>query len=379
MSIWDKLRGELIDIVQWLDDSRDTLVYRFERMNNEIKYGAKLTVREGQAAVFVNEGQIADVFSPGMYTLTTQNLPILATLKGWKHGFESPFKAEVYFVNTRQFTDCKWGTMNPIMLRDAQFGPIRLRAFGTYAFKCVDAGLLIKEVAGTAARFSADGITEQLRNAIVARFADIVGESKIPALDLAANYDELSKFIVERIRPQFAALGLDVTAFYVENISLPPEVEAALDKRSSMGILGNLQQYTQYQMANAIGDAAKNPGGGGMSEGMGLGAGLAMGAQMAATMGGTVGGRPGFANAPTAPVGGTPPPLPGAPAFFVGIDGQQAGPFDQSALTQLAASGKLSSQTLVWRTGMTAWTPAGQVAELATILGGSVPPPLPPR
>jgi membrane protease subunit (stomatin/prohibitin family) len=235
MDLWKKIKGELIDIVQWLDDSRDTLVYRFERMDNEIKNGAKLVVREGQAAVFVNEGKLADVFQPGTYTLSTQNLPILATLKGWKYGFESPFKAEVYFVNTRQFTDQKWGTMNPIMLRDAEFGPVRLRAFGTYAMKVVDPGALVKEIAGTSGRLTAEGLSDQVRNFIVSRFSEVLGESKIPALDLAANYSELGGFMLERVKPGITPYGIDLMALLVENISLPPEVEQALDSRTKMG------------------------------------------------------------------------------------------------------------------------------------------------
>ena len=252
MDIWKKLSGELIDIVQWLEDAPNVLVHRFERMNNEIKNGAKLVVREGQAAVFVNEGQLADVFKPGTYTLTTQNLPILATLKGWKYGFESPFKAEVYFVQTKQFTDLKWGTMNPIMRRDPEFGPVRLRAFGTYAMRVGDPGALIKQVVGTAARFTEEGINEQLRNVIVSRFTDTLGESKIPMLDLAGNLSELGEFVAGAIRPEFNTYGLELTKLLIENISLPPEVEAALDKRSSMGLVGNLQQYAQFQAANAM-------------------------------------------------------------------------------------------------------------------------------
>src|SRR5687767_7308971 len=225
MSIWDKLKNELIDIIEWTDDSANTMVWRFPRHQNEIKYGAQLTVRESQQAVFVNEGQIADVFSPGRYKLETQNVPILSTLKGWKYGFNSPFKAEVYFINTKNFTDQKWGTKNPIMLRDAEFGPVRLRAFGTFALKVTDGGKFIKEIAGTQAHFTTEEITEQLRNLIVTRFTDTVGESKIPVLDLAANYDELSKFIYAKINPEFNEYGLEVTKFLVENISLPTEVE----------------------------------------------------------------------------------------------------------------------------------------------------------
>ncbi|MBX3389236.1 MAG: SPFH domain-containing protein [Phycisphaeraceae bacterium] len=363
MDFWKKLKGELIDIVEWLDDSRDTLVYRFERMNNEIKYGAKLIVRESQVAVFVDQGKIADVFQPGIYTLETKNLPILSTLLGWKYGFESPFKAEVYFVNTRQFTDCKWGTSNPIMLRDAEFGPMRLRAYGTYAFRVADAGALVKEVAGTAGRFTADGITDQLRNFIVTCFTDALAESKVPALDLASNYEELSSLIASKIRPPFKTYGIDVTAFLIENISLPPEVEAALDKRTSMGVIGDMGKFTQFQTATAIGDAAKNPSGGGMAQGMGIGAGFAMANQMAGAISGS--------NA-------APPPIPGvaAPKYFVAIDGKQAGPFDMATLAQLGNSGKLTAQTLVWKHGMSAWAAASDVPELAPALGSN-PPPLP--
>lgn len=364
MDLKKKLFGEIIDIVEWLDDSRDTLVYRFERYQNEIKNGAKLIVREGQAAVFVNEGQIADVFKPGTYTLETQNLPILATLKGWKYGFNSPFKAEVYFVSTRQFTDRKWGTQNPIMLRDPEFGPIRLRAFGQYAMKVIDPAAVVREVSGTDSRLTIDGITDQLRNLIVSKFADILGESKIAALDLASNYDELGKFITERVKPFFAPFGIDVTQLVVENISLPPEVEASLDKRSSMGIIGNLDAYTKFQTANAIGDAAKQPGGA-AGAGVGLGAGLAMGQQMAQSMGASAAG------------GGVhvPPPLPTAAMFFVAVNNQQTGPFDAGALAEQVRSGRLTRDSLVWKAGMAAWVKASEVSELASVLA-SVPPPL---
>ncbi len=367
MDIWKKLKGELIDIVQWLDDSRDTLVYRFERLNNEIKNGAKLVVRESQTAVFVDEGRIADVFGPGTYTLSTANLPILATLKGWKYGFESPFKCEVYFVNTKQFTDMKWGTMNPVMLRDAEFGPIRLRAYGTYSFKCIDAAALVREVSGTGSQFTIGGITEQLRNTIVSRFTDVLGESKIPALDLAANYDELGKFLGDRIKPSLTPLGLDLTSLLVENISLPSEVEAALDKRSSMGIVGDLNRYTQYQAANAIEAAAKTPNSG-AGQGMGLGAGFAMGQTMAQSMGQSMGQQAGGV--------GSPPPLPGNAMFFVAVDGKQTGPFDVATLKAQASAGRLTRTTLVWKSGMSAWCAAGGVDELASVFA-DVPPPLP--
>ncbi len=284
MAFWDKIKGEFIDIIEWLDDSNNTLVYRFERYGNEIKNGAKLVVREGQSAIFVNGGTIADVFEPGTYQLTTPNLPILSTLQGWKHGFESPFKAEVYFVSKRRFVDQKWGTKNPITLRDAEFGPIRLRAFGTYAMRVNDGGTFLREVVGTDGHFTTDEIVGQLRNLIVSRFTDILGESKIPVLDLAGNYDELAAFIAERIAPEFKDYGLDLTKLLVENISLPPAVEEALDKRSSMGILGNLDQDTKFQAATAMEKAAENSSGGGAAEGMGLGMGFAMASQMGKAM-----------------------------------------------------------------------------------------------
>src|SRR5262245_18098751 len=303
MGLWEKIKGEFVDIIEWLDSTQDTLVYRFERYANEIKFGAKLVVREGQCAVFVNQGQIADVFLPGTYTLETQNLPILSTLQGWKYGFSSPFKAEVYFVSTRIFTDLKWGTRNPIMMRDTEFGPLRLRAFGTYAVRVGDAGIFIRQIVGTDGRFTADQITEQLRNFIVSRFSDLLGEKKIPALDLAGNYDELGQFVTERLKPEFTAYGLELHNLLIENISLPPEVEQGLDKRTSMGVVGNRDAYTRFQTANAIPDAAKNSDGL-AAAGVGMGMGLSMAGQTAQSL-------------PQA--GGLPPPLPAA--FFVAQGG----------------------------------------------------------
>src|SRR5215467_6906419 len=232
MALWDKLLGELVDIVEWLDDTNDTLAYRFERYQNEIKYGAKLVVREGQMAVFVNEGQLADVFKPGTYTLTTENLPVLSTLKGWKYGFHSPFKAEVYFISTRRWTDQKWGTQNPIMLRDPEFGPVRVRAFGTYAVQVTDPATFLRQLVATDPSFETYEITGQLRNTIVARFTDALGRAKLPVLELAGNYERIARVAMEAIGPDLAQMGLTLPAFYIENISLPPEVEEAIDKRT---------------------------------------------------------------------------------------------------------------------------------------------------
>jgi membrane protease subunit (stomatin/prohibitin family) len=367
MSIWDKVRGELIDIVQWIDDTNDTMVYRFERYNNQIKFGAQLTVREAQAAVFVNEGKIADVFQPGMYTLETQNLPVLSTLQGWKYGFNSPFLAEVYFCSMRQFTDLKWGTMNPIMLRDAEFGPVRLRAFGTYVVRAKDPQVLIRQIVGTEGRFTVEEIVNQLRNLIVSRFAEIVGQSKIPVLDMAANYGELGEFLTKRIAPEFQSYGLELTKLLVENISLPPAVEEALDKRTSMGVVGNLAAYTQFNVANSIPDAAKNPGGLAAA-----GAGIGMGMAMATPIGQALSAQTASGSV------GTPPPIPGAAAYFVAIEGKQTGPFDVQTLASQAATGRLTQQSLVWAQGMSQWTPAGQVPALAGIFA-NLPPPLPPQ
>jgi membrane protease subunit (stomatin/prohibitin family) len=280
-----RLLSQWIEVIEWLDSSSDTLVYRFPVNNQEIKMGAQLIVREGQAAVFVNEGQLADVFMPGHYTLSTQNMPILTMLKSWKYGFNSPFKAEVYFVNTRQFTDLKWGTANPIMMRDAEFGMVRLRAFGSYSIRIVDPAKFLKEVVGTEGLYQTDQISGQLRNLVVTQFTDALAELKVPALDLAANYLEMGQQLQGKLATDFQEYGLTLTKFLIENISLPPEVEQMLDKRTSMGIVGDMGRFTQFQTAQAIEAAANNPGGGGdMTSGLGIGAGLAMGQQMAQTL-----------------------------------------------------------------------------------------------
>ncbi|MHA3705171.1 SPFH domain-containing protein [Jatrophihabitans sp. YIM 134969] len=370
MGILDNLRSQFIDIVEFLDDSRDTIVYRFERHNNEIKNGAQLIVREGQVAVFESEGQIADVFTPGTYTLETRNLPILSDLKGWKYGFESPFKAEVYFVGTRLYTDMKWGTQNPVTMRDAEFGMVRLRAFGTYALQVVDAGKLIRQLVGTDPQFRTDEVSEFLRQTIVGQVGTALASSNIPMLDLAANQQTIAATLGGTLTTNLADMGIAIPRFVIENISLPPEVEEVLDKRTSMGVMGNLDQYTKYQTATAIGDAANNPGGAG--EGLGLGFGVALGQQMAGALAGQNAGNAGANQS-------GPPPLPGAALpFYLGVNGQQVGPVPPSDLAARVTSGELTQQTPVWKQGMAAWTPAGEVAELAPLFA-SVPPPLPPQ
>jgi membrane protease subunit (stomatin/prohibitin family) len=371
MGLFEKLKAEFIDIIEWLDPSNDIMIHRFERYRNQIKNNAKLTVRESQVAVFVSEGQVADVFQPGMYTLETKNLPILATLKGWKYGFNSPFLAEVYFANTRNFTDRKWGTKNPVMLRDPEFGPIRLRAFGNYAMRIKDPVKVIKEVAGTDAHFTVEEITDQLRNVIITRFTDSMAESKIPAIDMASQYDELSGLIHEKIKPEFEEYGFELTKFLVENISFPPEVEEAIDKRSSIGVIGNLQNYMQYQAANALGDAAKNPGGT-AGEGIGLGMGFAMAQQMAGMFQAQ---QPQVAGAPAAPA--VPPPMPTGVQYYAVINGQQTGPYDGAALQQLIRQQLVTRDTLMWKQGMAQWAKASEVPEVATLFAPQGPPPPP--
>jgi membrane protease subunit (stomatin/prohibitin family) len=364
MGLFDKIRGEFIDIIEWLDDTRDTIVYRFERYDNEIKMGAKLVVRESQVAIFVNEGRLADVFQPGTHTLETQNLPILSTLKGWKYGFSSPFKAEVYFVNTRQFTELKWGTQNPVIVRDPEFGPVRLRAFGTYAMRVVEPAAFLTSLVGTDPLFKTEEVSGYLRQLIVGRVATQLGKAQTSVLDMAAHQDTAGAALGAALSTELRAQGLEITKFIVENVSLPPEVEKALDQRSQMSVIGDLNRYTQYKSAEAIGDAAKNPGGAG--DALGLGMGVAMGHRMAQALAGGA----------AAPTGAAPPPLPTAPSFYVGIDGQQQGPFDLSQLRVLAQQGKLIATTLVWSAGMAAWTAASQVPDVAAVLPQG-PPPLP--
>lgn len=283
MGIFDALRTQFIEVIEWLDDSGNTMLYRFPVHDQEIKNGARLTVRESQMAVFVFQGQIADVFPPGLYTIDGGNTPVLTKLGAWKYGFTSPFKAEVYFVNTKQFTDLKWGTPNPVMMRDADFGMVRLRAFGIYSMRVVDPRAFLKEIAGTNARFETEDIEGQLRRTLVSGFSDAVAESKIAALDLASHYDELGGILRTKLDPEFKSFGLELTKFVVENISLPPEVEAAMDKRTSMGVIGDVGRYTQFQAADAMRDAAQNPSGG-AGLGAGLGAGFAVGNVMAGAM-----------------------------------------------------------------------------------------------
>lgn len=366
MGLFSKLFHEFVDVIEHLDDSSNTMVYRFERYGNEIKYGAKLIVRESQFAVFVNEGEVADVLGPGTYELETKNLPVLTTLQNWHHGFQSPFKAEVYFCNARRFTDLKWGTKHPLMLRDSEFGGLRIRAFGTYGVRITDALKFIREIVGTEGVFTTDEISQQLRNLITSRFATIIGSSDIPVLDMAANYDQLGEFLTHRIAPEFGEYGLQLTRILVENISLPPAVSEALDKRTSMGMTGNLDRFLQYQTGASMEAAAQNPGGG-ASDGIGMGVGLAMANQMTNSVSGGRGGS-------------TPPPLPGSQVVFhVVTDGAARGPYSVDVLKQQVAAGTLTGDSLVWSPDMSEWQAAASVEALKKLVASAPlsPPPVP--
>ena len=357
MALWDKLIGELIDIVEWLDDTNDTLAYRFERYQNEIKYGAKLVVREGQMAAFINEGKLADVFKPGTYELTTQNLPILTTLRGWKYGFNSPFKAEVYFVSTRKFTDLKWGTPGPATMRDKDFGIVRVTSFGIYAIRVKDPGTFVKDLVGTDNRFTTHEIQENLRGKIGTRIKELMPELGIPVIEMEAKVVEMGQRLKDKLQPDFETMGLELVEVQVQDVGLPEEVEKAIDKRGAIAAVGDLNAYTKYETASSIRDAANNPGGA-AGVGVGLGAGIAMGQQMMNTM-------------------SSPPPIPGgSAAFHVAIGQSQTGPFDIAALQQQVTSGQIKRDTLVWKNGMAQWSKAGEVPELAGLFANQ-PPPIP--
>jgi excisionase family DNA binding protein len=301
MGLMDYIKTQLIDIIEWTDDSRDTISWRFPDDDKEIKNGAQLIVRESQTAQFVYVGEFGDTFGPGKHTLTTDNIPVLSHLKGWKYGFESPFKADVYFVNTRLFTGNKWGTSNPIMMRDQDFGVVRLRAFGTYDFKVVEVQRFLKEVAGSDHNFRLDEFADTMRSRIVSAFSDAIASAKVPALDIATRYQEVGEALLPLINPQLEAkYGISIPSFILENCSVPPEVEAAIDKRSSMSAIGNLNDYVKYQMAQGM--AQPGAGGGVAGSAAEIAMGFALANQMANQPGGFLGGGQATAAAPTAPL-----------------------------------------------------------------------------
>ncbi|PAT34269.1 SPFH and helix-turn-helix domain-containing protein [Vandammella animalimorsus] len=274
--IWNLVRNQLIEVIEWTDDSRDTLSYRWPDEDKEIKNGAQLIVRESQMVQFVAAGQFADLFGPGKHTLTTENIPILSTILGWKYGFQSPFKCDVYYLNTRLFTGNKWGTSNPVMMRDQDFGVVRLRAFGTYDFRIVDAPRFLKEVAGTDQNFRLDEFNDTMRSRIVSVFTEALAKAHVPVLDIAQRYAELGDALLPIINPAIRdKYGLEVSSFILENVSVPPEVEQAIDKRSSMSVIGNLNDYVKYQMGQAMGQGGEAGAAATMPAQMAMGFGMA--------------------------------------------------------------------------------------------------------
>ena len=379
MSIRDFIQGELIDIVEWLESSTDAMAWRFDRPNNELKNGAKLIVRPGQLALFVEQGTVADVFQPGSHELATKNLPLLSRLRGWKYGFESPFKAEIVFVSTRQFTSLKWGTKTPVMTRDHELGAIRLRAYGTYAVRVRDAESFVRELVGANSSYTIGQISDQIRDMVVARFAELLGEKPIPVLQLAANYRELGDLAAEKLAAELARFGVELTQLVVESIALPDEVAATLDQKTRLGLLGgDLGSYAQLQAADAIRDSARNTGTGGAGAAIGVGLGMAQ--QLAGAAGQAMHASNAANGATTAPVSSSasqtpppiaPPPLPNALAIWLGVRGTPTGPLDLAALMQHFHDGTLTSDTLVWRAGMADWKPASQLPELAAVLASA--------
>ncbi len=378
MAIFEKLRAELIDIIEWIDDSQHSLVWRFPRYRNQIKYAAQLIVRPGQSAVFVHQGRVADVFGPGQYRLETKNLPLLSTLMGWHHGFDSPFKSEIYFVSTRQLTDLKWGTANPVPMRDPDFGPVRVRAFGTYTLRAIDPAKLLSELVGTDGVYEAEEISALLRSIISMAFADVVSNSGIGVLDLAQSYGTLSETlrreVLARIDDEF---GLEIPQLYIVNVSVPAEVERALDARASMTAIGDLAAYQAYQLGNAMPTAAANPAGGIAGAGVGLGMGLAMaGGMPTPAVGRTSAGAPtGMAGAASQPAAMATGDFP-AVAWHIAENGAPVGPFTSAQLAQAIAAGRIRRETLVWSPGMGDWMAASQVAGLQGLFAVT-PPPIP--
>lgn len=367
MGFVNKLRGELVDIVEQMDDSRNTLVWRFPRYHNQIKNGARLVVRPGQSAVFVDRGKVADVFGPGTYELATENLPLLSTLQGWRHGFESPFKAEVYFVATRQITELKWGTPHPVLLRDPELGPVRIRAFGSYTIRALKPEALLAELVGTDGSFEADEIEVLLRSIITTEFSELIARSEISVVDLAASYNRLSeslrRAVLARIDDEY---GLDLPQLYIVNISLPEEVERAVDARSSMGFVGDLDRYQRYQLGASVPTAAANPAGGLAAAGVGLGMGVAYA--------GAAGAAGVAAKAPLPVIPPAPEPEADPGSWYVASGGRTLGPYSIAQLGQALGSRQISGETPVWTTGMSAWTPMAGVPRLAVLLNPPPPP-----
>ena len=344
MGLMDYLKTQFLEIIEWTDDSRDTLSFRFPDDDKAIKRGAQLIVRESQVVQFVYLGEFADTFGPGKHTLSTDNIPILTTLKSWKYSFESPFKADVYYVVTRLFTGNKWGTANPVMVRDKDFGVVRLRAYGIYDFKIVDPKVFLKEVAGTDNHFRLDEFSDTMRSRLVSVFSDAIGTANIPALDLAARYLEVGEALLPVINPVVTSkYGIEISSFVIENVSVPPEVEQAIDKRSSMAAIGNLNDYVKFQLGQAMTQGGE--GGGGMANTAAqLGAGLAMGQQMMQAMGAAQ--MPPPAVPPPLSGAGAAPPVIGIPELLSPADAARALGVSEADVMATIQSGDLKAKKI---------------------------------
>ena len=346
MGLMDFIKGELIEIIEWTDDSRDTLSYRWPDDDKEIKNGAQLIVRESQVAQFVYLGQFGDTFAPGKHSLVTENIPILTTIKGWKYGFNTPFKADVYYVNTRLFTGNKWGTSNPVMMRDTDFGIVRVRAFGTFDFRIVEPRLFLKEVAGSDQHFRLDEFADTMRSRVISLFSEALAESKVPVLDVATRYSELGDALLPLINAVTTAkYGIEFASFVLENVSVPPEVEQAIDKRSSMAAVGNLNDYVKFQMAQGMG-TGQGGGAGGFATEMAVG--MAMAQQMMQQQGGVLGPQA------TPAAAGGPPPLPtqaAAPDLLSPADAAKVLGVAEADVLQALGTGDLKGKKIgsTWR------------------------------
>ncbi len=372
MGFWDRIKGQagaqFLDVIQWLEQDQDTIVWRFPIYDQAITDQSKVIVREGQVAVFVSEGRLSEVFAPGTYTLDTANQPIMSFFKTIAYAMNNPYKGDILFVSTKQFTNNGWGTQNPFMMRDQEFGPVRVRAFGNYSFRVTDPAAFIRQIVGTDGLFTRDEITGQLKVKVTTSFITAIGAAGIPVLDLAANYQSVGDKVRDAMNPPFVEqYGISLTDFTVANISVPEEVEKALDTRSKMGILGNLDAYTKLKAADAIGDAAKNQGIGGM--GAGLGVGLGVGQVMAGAMAGSMGAGTFDPQTGMKPAGHAPAPA-AAPSFhYAGPSGQSQGTADEIAAK---VGADRVARHLVWAAGWPQWKSWDEVPEIA----GRVPPPL---
>jgi len=382
MSLWNMLKqhagAQFMEVIDWTDDTNDTIVFRYPTFNQAITDNSKLVVRESQAGVFVAEGKLSEVFGPGTYALDTRNAPIMRFLQSIAYKFEEPYKGDIYFVNTKQFTDNNWGTPRPITVRDAEFGMVRLRAFGIYSFRITDPATFLRQIVGTDGLFTTDEISGQLKKKLVSSASATIAKSRMSILDLATAYMELGDQLREEMNPTFQeSYGITITDFTISNISLPDEVEQALDNRSKMGILGDLNAYTQLKSADAIEKAASNQGMGGI--GVGMGVGLGMGNQVGNMMGRAAQGN-GMFNPHTglqAPAAAAPPPLPGQDTWhYNGAAGQ--GQYTTEQIVGHILANRDASH-LVWKAGWPAWKPYTEVTELTSQLPppAAAPPPLP--